>query len=138
MHMLFFSSQVMYLHFFLGQGILAQPRTDKEKQYVADSTYILALDGDIDFQPEAVILLLDLMKRNVKVAAACGRIHPTGNGEWNMQSCSFDKYESNIYRNRVLHSGFSGGHIHYFASHFYEEKILLFHPNMNSWADTCQ
>ena len=71
----------MYLHFFLGQGILAQPRTKKEQQYVADNTYILALDGDIDFQPEAVILLLDLMKRNVKVAAACGRIHPTGNGK---------------------------------------------------------
>ena len=70
----------MYLHFLLGQGILAQPRCDNEKQYVADNTYILALDGDIDFQPEAVILLLDLMKRNVKVAAACGRIHPTGNG----------------------------------------------------------
>lgn len=68
------------MHWFLAQGILAQPVPSERKDKVADNTYILALDGDIDFQPEAVILLLDLMKRNIKVGAACGRIHPTGNG----------------------------------------------------------
>ncbi|KAI8497118.1 chitin synthase I [Branchiostoma belcheri] len=45
-----------------------------------DNTYILALDGDVDFQPSAVQLLVDLMKRNPQVGAACGRIHPIGSG----------------------------------------------------------
>jgi chitin synthase len=38
------------------------------------------LDGDVDFKPEAVLLLVDRMRKNPKVAAACGRIHPTGDG----------------------------------------------------------
>lgn len=36
----------------------------------------MALDGDVDFRPEAVRLLVDRMKKNKKVGAACGRIHP--------------------------------------------------------------
>ena len=38
------------------------------------------LDGDVDFQPEAIIRVVDLMKRNPGIGAACGRIHPTGSG----------------------------------------------------------
>jgi chitin synthase len=38
------------------------------------------LDGDVDFRPEAVRLLIDRMKKNKKVGAACGRIHPIGSG----------------------------------------------------------
>ena len=34
----------------------------------------------MDFKPEAVLLLVDRMRKNSKVAAACGRIHPTGDG----------------------------------------------------------
>lgn len=41
---------------------------------------MLALDGDVDFKPEAILLLVDRMRKNPKVAAACGRIHPTGDG----------------------------------------------------------
>ena len=37
-------------------------------------------DGDVDFQPEAIIKLVDLMKRNPDVGASCGRIHPIGSG----------------------------------------------------------
>lgn len=48
----------------------------KEKR----NTYILALDGDTDFQPVAVMLLIDRLKMYPKVGAACGRIHPTGSG----------------------------------------------------------
>lgn len=44
------------------------------------NTFILALDGDVDFKPEAVTLLLDRMKKNPLVGAACGRIHPIGAG----------------------------------------------------------
>ncbi|CAH1795257.1 unnamed protein product [Owenia fusiformis] len=46
----------------------------------AENTYLLALDGDVDFKPEAVQLLVDRMKKNPKVGAACGRIHPIGGG----------------------------------------------------------
>jgi len=46
-----------------------------------DNTFLLALDGDIDFKPSAVTMLVDLMKRDLRVGAACGRIHPTGSGE---------------------------------------------------------
>ena len=46
----------------------------------AENTFLLALDGDVDFQPEAVIRLVDRMKKNKGVGAACGRIHPTGSG----------------------------------------------------------
>ena len=45
-----------------------------------ENTFLLALDGDVDFEPSAVMLLVDLMKRDLRVAAACGRIHPTGSG----------------------------------------------------------
>ena len=46
----------------------------------AQNTYLLALDGDIDFQPEAVTRLVDKMKKNPNLGAACGRILPTGSG----------------------------------------------------------
>ena len=46
----------------------------------AESTYLLTLDGDIDFKAESVTLLVDRMKKNKKVGAACGRIHPIGTG----------------------------------------------------------
>ncbi|KAL0983717.1 hypothetical protein UPYG_G00131750 [Umbra pygmaea] len=49
---------------------------EKEKA----NTYLLALDGDTDFQPSAVMLLIDRLKLYPHVGAACGRIHPTGTG----------------------------------------------------------
>jgi len=51
-----------------------------DKKISAQNTFVLALDGDVDFKPEAVLLLVDRMRKNPKVAAACGRIHPTGDG----------------------------------------------------------
>ena len=47
----------------------------------AQNTFVLALDGDVDFKPEAVRLLVDQMKTNPKVASVCGRIHPIGDGK---------------------------------------------------------
>ena len=70
----------MYMHRILGLGIMDQPIDEKYKTAVAQNTYILALDGDVDFKPDAVLILLDMMKRNQEVAAACGRIHPIGSG----------------------------------------------------------
>ena len=52
------------------------------KAVIARNTFLLALDGDIDFKPEAVILLLDLMKKDSNLGAACGRIHPVGSGNY--------------------------------------------------------
>jgi chitin synthase len=48
--------------------------------FQAENTYLLTLDGDIDFKAESVTLLVDRMKKNKKVGAACGRIHPIGTG----------------------------------------------------------
>ena len=46
----------------------------------AENTYILSMDGDVDFGPDSVRMLVDRMKKNKKVGAACGRIHPIGSG----------------------------------------------------------
>ena len=70
----------MYMFYLFGFRLMAQRESLSRKQTLADNTYILTLDGDIDFQPDAVQLLLDLLRKNDKVAAACGRIHPVGSG----------------------------------------------------------
>ncbi|XP_064608019.1 chitin synthase chs-2-like isoform X3 [Liolophura sinensis] len=54
---------------------------------LAENTYILALDGDVDFKPGAVQLLADRMKKSKKVGAACGRIHPIGSGPMIWYQC---------------------------------------------------
>lgn len=74
-------SQCMYMYYFLGFQLMDNPKlTDAQKEVRAENTFLLALDGDVDFQPEAIIKLVDLMKRNPDVGAACGRIHPIGSG----------------------------------------------------------
>ena len=71
----------MYMYYFLGHRLWAEDHMGiKRKQIRADNTYLLALDGDVDFDPLSMTLLVDLMKRNDKVGAACGRIHPIGAG----------------------------------------------------------
>ena len=52
----------------------------ERKAVMAENCFLLTLDGDIDFQPNAVSLLVDLMKKNKNLGAACGRIHPVGTG----------------------------------------------------------
>ncbi|TRY63908.1 hypothetical protein TCAL_11841 [Tigriopus californicus] len=74
-------SQCMYMYYFLGFQLMDNPKlTAAQKDCRAMNTYLLALDGDVDFQPDAIIKLVDLMKRNPDVGASCGRIHPTGSG----------------------------------------------------------
>uniref|UniRef100_A0A3P9LS70 chitin synthase n=1 Tax=Oryzias latipes TaxID=8090 RepID=A0A3P9LS70_ORYLA len=61
--------------------LLPQFDNDHKRKFISeDNTYILALDGDTDFQPKAVILLVDRLRMYENVGAACGRIHPTGMG----------------------------------------------------------
>ncbi|XP_056255607.1 chitin synthase chs-1-like [Seriola aureovittata] len=93
-------SQVMYLYYLLGWKRVSGE--DEIKQHMNQckyieiflyvkylcmvlqkekhNTYLLALDGDTDFQPAAVMLLIDRLKLYPLVGAACGRIHPTGSG----------------------------------------------------------
>lgn len=78
----------MYLYYLLTFKMNeAKEKVKNNNQKLGDSmekftsnTFILALDGDVDFKPEAVTLLLDRMKKNPLVGAACGRIHPIGAG----------------------------------------------------------
>lgn len=73
-------SQVMYMYYLLGHRLMELPISVDRKDVMAENTYLLTLDGDIDFQPIAVTLLIDLMKKNRNLGAACGRIHPIGSG----------------------------------------------------------
>ncbi|CAG5125071.1 unnamed protein product, partial [Candidula unifasciata] len=99
-------SQVMYMHYLLGYRHIMMSKQDvlekmqeinlkkghhglnineinyllgEESAVKAQNTFILALDGDTDFSPGSIKILLDRMK-DEKVGAACGRIHPIGNG----------------------------------------------------------
>jgi chitin synthase len=73
-------SQVMYMYYLLGHRLMELSIPVARKEVIAENTYLLTLDGDIDFQPNAVELLVDLMKKNKNLGAACGRIHPVGSG----------------------------------------------------------
>ncbi|XP_053565154.1 chitin synthase chs-2-like, partial [Bombina bombina] len=78
-------SQIMYMYYLLGWKLYRKyfiNLSDKSELEVSSksNTYILALDGDTDFQPSALLLLVDRLKMYEKVGAACGRIHPTGTG----------------------------------------------------------
>ncbi|XP_063978439.1 chitin synthase chs-2-like [Diachasmimorpha longicaudata] len=74
-------SQVMYMYYLLGYRLMDRPTYSVErKAAMAENTFLLTLDGDIDFDPCALIVLLHLMKRDKELGAACGRIHPMGSG----------------------------------------------------------
>ncbi|XP_048456933.1 chitin synthase chs-2-like [Rhincodon typus] len=84
-------SQIMYMYYLLGWKLIKkymilsgkfedEMSTTNALKTEKENTYILALDGDTDFQPSALILLVDRLRRYSHVGAACGRIHPTGTG----------------------------------------------------------
>ncbi|XP_070702922.1 chitin synthase chs-2-like [Pempheris klunzingeri] len=93
-------SQVMYFYYLLGWKVMTKyfarwQKLENENELKAEvqqsklwlflqkekhNTYLLTLDGDTDFQPAAVMLLIDRLKMYPHVGAACGRIHPTGSG----------------------------------------------------------
>jgi chitin synthase len=70
----------MYMYWLLGHRIAELNIDERRKETIAMHTFILALDGDINFRPHALHLVVDLMKKNKKLGAACGRIHPIGGG----------------------------------------------------------
>jgi len=77
-------SQIMYMYYFLGYELERKHRhgkmTEEQRDNYASNTFILALDGDVDFLPDSIVKVVDLAKRNPSVGAVCGRIHPTGSG----------------------------------------------------------
>lgn len=75
-------SQVMYMYYLLGHKLMELDIDPKKKELRKQNTYILALDGDVNFKPEAVLYLVDHMKNNPGLGAACGRIHPVGSGTY--------------------------------------------------------
>ncbi|MCJ8749129.1 hypothetical protein PDJAM_G00172800 [Pangasius djambal] len=85
-------SQIMYMYYLLGwrlhknyyqmykQRDVHLNNIEDQLKKAKGNTYLLALDGDTDFQPSAVMLLVDRLRLYPEVGAACGRIHPTGTG----------------------------------------------------------
>ncbi|KAJ8688321.1 hypothetical protein QAD02_024116 [Eretmocerus hayati] len=73
-------SQVMYMYYLLGYRLMELPISVERKEVIAENTYILTLDGDIDFRPSAVRALVDRMKINRDLGSVCSRIHPLGSG----------------------------------------------------------
>ncbi|CAC5377819.1 CHS1 [Mytilus coruscus] len=69
--------KVMYMYYFLSHRLPNKIDRIVDNSY---NTFLLALDGDVDFQPEAVMHLVRRMRKNPMVGAACGRIHPIGHG----------------------------------------------------------
>lgn len=69
------------MYYLLGYKIETELDCDAlKKDKISENTFILALDGDINFRPDAVRMLVDLMRKNKNLGAACGRIHPIGSG----------------------------------------------------------
>lgn len=68
------------MYYFLSKKLDVEEEELVKQKDKAKNVFILALDGDVDFRPSAVTLLVDRMKRNSEVGAACGRIHPIGSG----------------------------------------------------------
>ncbi|CAJ0956578.1 unnamed protein product, partial [Mesorhabditis belari] len=48
-------SQVMYMYYLLGHRIMESHMSIEDKQLIAENTYILAIDGDSKFEPEAFL-----------------------------------------------------------------------------------
>ena len=68
--------------------------------FQAENTYIMSIDGDIDFAPKALKLLLRSMKKNPEVGATCGRIKPRGSG--NVLVLYFIFVYSNVYISHIF------------------------------------
>ena len=58
-------SQIMYMYYFLGYQLKGDSslKTEEEKKHRADNTFLLALDGDVDFQPDAIVKVRKMLER---------------------------------------------------------------------------
>ena len=73
-------SQVMYMYYLLGWKIDECKMTSRGKTIRKETSYILAIDGDIEFTPVDFELVLQRLDRNRGVAACCNQIEPSGVG----------------------------------------------------------
>jgi len=74
-------SQIMYLYYLFGWKIDACNMTNSRNiKLKKENSYLLALDGDVDFEPIDFELVLARMQKNPDVAACCNQIHPSGSG----------------------------------------------------------
>lgn len=69
------------MYYLLGHRIMEMISDVARKQLLADNTFLLAIDGDSNFDPPSVQKLVDLMKKRSRLGSACGRIHPIGSGK---------------------------------------------------------
>ena len=60
--------------------------TQEQKETMASKTFILSVDGDTGFQPNALQKLIDILKKDEQVGAICGRIHLKGSGIFQLLS----------------------------------------------------
>lgn len=70
----------MYMFYILGYKFASMAVTQEQKETIASKTFILSVDGDTGFQPDALQKLIDTLKKDGQVGAICGRIHPKGSG----------------------------------------------------------
>ena len=74
-------SQIMYLYSLFGYKLDGcQMKNHEGIKITKENSYLLALDGDVDFEPIDFELVLARMVRNPDVAACCNQIHPQGTG----------------------------------------------------------
>ena len=81
-------SQLLYFLYFLGKDTVEKLLDVKGLSLFGNetsrlhhqNTFILALDGDVTFEAVSIVKLVDHMKKDDKMGAVCGRIHPRGNG----------------------------------------------------------
>ena len=69
------------MYYILGYKLWMACQSYQEKKIKADNTFLLSLDGDMDFAPKAVRLMIDTIKANNSIGSVCGRIQPTGSGK---------------------------------------------------------
>lgn len=89
----------------------------------APKTFILALDGDVDFKPDAVLRLLERMLKNPDVGAACGRIIPKGRGKLLLKSFQILSKTFKMHIKVIIISDF----IICFYKRTYQISYLVFH-----------
>ena len=84
-------SQCMYLHYLLDYRIQRDKNelTTKRMQFNEDNTFILTVDGDMQFHPNAIIMLVDVLLDRPDVGAVCGTTLPAGSGVLEI----FQRYE---------------------------------------------
>ena len=57
-------SQAMYFHYLLGYSFMNQPISDSRKEIRAQNTFILTVDGDMEFTPESIATSLQIIQSN--------------------------------------------------------------------------